>query len=241
VKDVRFDEAPMAVHSLELVDDAASQALSDLERSLGFRFHADALTTCRTVGDLFRAVARELAGTGGEACASALAFYRLRRALTPYAGGERLRPSSVLAAFVQIPPRRLFKRIEAETRLHLPPPTNSWLGHAAFAIATLAFLGMIPVHLLYPGWTLFTILLMPVSIWTFAIDPGRYAGDCRTLGDLAKKTALLNFGPLLEAGAWPRQAEQWEVLTEILSGHGTLPRAAITPDMLILPAERYVA
>jgi len=231
----------MAVPSLELDDDDASQALSDLERSLGFRFQADELTTCRTVGDIFRVVARRLDGTGGEACASAIAFYRLRRALTPHAGGEKLRPSSVLAAFVPVSPKRLFKQIETETRLHLPPPTNSWLGRVAFAVAATAFLGMIPVHMLYPGWTLFTILLIPVSIWTFSIDPGRYPGDCRTLGDLAKKTAQLNFGPLLEAGARPRQGDQWEVLTEILSGYGTLPKAAITPETLILPAKRYAA
>jgi hypothetical protein len=231
----------MAVHSLDLDDDDASQALSDLERSLGFRFQAAELTACRTVGDIFRIVARHLDGTGGEACASAIAFYRLRRALSPYAGGEKLRPSSVLATVVPIPPKRLLIRIEAETRLHLPPPTNSWLGRSAFAVAMLAFLGMIPVHMLYPGWTLLTILLIPVAIWTFANDPGRYARDCRTLGNLAKQTALLNFGPLLEAGARPRPGDQWEVLTEILSGYGTVPKAAITPDMLILPAERYAA
>lgn len=231
----------MAVHSLDLDDDDSSFALSDLERSLGFRFGPNELSTCRTVGDVHRVISNRLAGSGGEACASALAFYRLRRALAPYAGGEKLRPSSVLAEFIQVPPKRLFKKIEAETGLHLPPTASSWLGQLAFGVMVIALLGIIPVHVLHPGWTLFTILLIPASIWTLSVDKGRFAEDCRTLRDLAKTTALLNFGHFLEAGARPRPADQWEVLTEVLSSYSTVPKAAITPDMLILPAGRYAA
>jgi hypothetical protein len=231
----------MAVPSLNLDDDDATDALSDLERSLGFRFGNDELTTCRTVGDVHRVISKRLANSGGDACAGAMAFYRLRRALTPYANGEKLWPTSVLSEFIQVPPKRLFKKIEAETGLHLPQPASSWLGQLAFAVMATALLGIIPVHVLYPGWTLFTILLIPASIWTLSIDPGRFAEDCRTLRDLAKTTMALNFGHLLEAGARPRPADQWEVLTEVLSEYSALPKAEITPEMLILPAKRYAA
>jgi hypothetical protein len=231
----------MAVPSLNLDDDDATGALSDLERSLGFRFGDDELTACRTVGDIHRIIARRLANSGGDACASAMAFYRLRRALAPYTDGEKLRPSSVLAEVIQVPPKRLFKKIEAETGLHLPQATSSWLGRLAFAVAVTALLGIIPVHVLYPGWTLFTILLIPASIWTLSIDPGRFAEDCRTLRDLAKTTAALNFGHLLDAGSRPRTADQWEVLTEVFSEYSALPKAEITAEMLILPAKRYAA
>ena len=231
----------MAVPSLNLDDDDATGALSDLERSLGFRFGDDELTACRTVGDIHRVIARRLADSGGDACASAMAFYRLRRALTPYADGEKLRPSSVLAEVIRVPPKRLFKKIEAETGLHLPQATSSWLGRLAFAVMVAALLGIIPVHVLHPGWTLFTILLIPASIWTLSIDPGRFAEDCRTLRDLAKTTAALNFGHLLDAGARPRPADQWEVLTEVFSEYSALPKPEITAEMLILPAKRYAA
>jgi hypothetical protein len=231
----------MAVPSLNLDDDDATGALSDLERSLGFRFGDDELTACRTVGDIHRIIARRLVNSGGDACASAMAFYRLRRALAPYTDGEKLRPSSVLAEVIQVPPKRLFKKIEAETGLHLPQATSSWLGRLAFAVAVTALLGIIPVHVLYPGWTLFTILLIPASIWTLSIDPGRFAEDCRTLRDLAKTTAALNFGHLLDAGSRPRTADQWEVLTEVFSEYSALPKAEITAEMLILPAKRYAA
>ena len=231
----------MKANSLEIDDQDATDALAALERSLGFQFGADELETCRTVGDIYRIVARRLEGSDGEACVTAMTFYRLRRALAPYAGGEKLRPVHVLSELIGEPPRRAVKRIEAETRLQLPPLASSWLGKAAFATAAIALLGIIPVHMLYPGWTLLTIGLIPAAIWILSIDPGQFPKDCRTLGDLAKKVVALNYGHLLEAGARPRQSDQWDVLTEILSEYSVVPKAAIRADMLILPAKSSAA
>jgi len=231
----------MMANSLEIDDEDATDALATLERSLGFQFGVGELETCRTVGDIYRIVTRRLQGSDGEACVTAMAFYRLRRALAPYAGGEKLRPVHVLSELIAGPPRQAVKRIEAETGLHLPPLASSWLGKAAFATAAIALLGIIPVHMLYPGWTLLTIGLIPAAIWVLSIDPGRFSKDCRTLGDLTKKVVALNYGHLLEAGARPRQGDQWDVLTEILSDYSAVPKAAIRADMLILPAKNYVA
>lgn len=231
----------MMANSLEIGDDDVTDALAALERSLGFQFDEDELARCRTVGDIHRVISRHLAGTGGEACANALAFYRLRRALAPHAGGEKLRPSHVLAELIAGSPKQVVKQIELETGLHLPPLASSWLGKTAFSIAAIALLSIIPVHMLYPGWTLLAIALIPASIWVLSIDPGRFAKDCRTLGDLTKKVVSLNFGHLLEAGARPRPSDQWEVLTEILSKYSAVPRTDMRPEMLVLPAKRYAA
>lgn len=231
----------MMANSLDIDDEDATDALAALERSLGFQFGADELETCRTVGDIYRIVARRLEGSNGEACVTAMAFYRLRRALAPFSGGEKLRPVHVLSELIAGSPRQAVKQIEAETGLHLPPLASSWLGQAAFATAIVALLGIIPVHMFYPGWTLLTIGLMPASIWLLSIDPGRFSKDCRTLGDLTKKVVALNYGHLLEAGARPRQGDQWDVLTEVLSEYSPVPKAAIRADMLILPTKSYAA
>jgi hypothetical protein len=227
--------------SLDLEDDDASDAIQALERSLGFRFADGELTTCRTVGDLFGIVSRRLDRLGGEACAGAMAFYRLRRALAPHAGGENLRPSHVLSELITTPPKQLFRQIERETGLQMPPPASSPLGIAAFAAAAVALLGILPVHMFYPGWTLYLILLIPAAIWVFTLDPGRFGKDCRTLGDLAKRVVSHNYGHMLEAGARPTQADQWDVVTEILAGYTTVKKGSIRPDTLILPAKRYAA
>ncbi|HLZ67801.1 MAG TPA: acyl carrier protein [Aliidongia sp.] len=227
--------------SLELDDEDASDAIVRLERSLGFRFADGELDDCRTVGDLFRIVSKRLDGLGGEACATAMAFYRLRRALSPYAGGETLRPSHVLSELITIPPKQLFRQVERETGLQMPPLASGWVGVAAFATAAMALLGILPVHVFYPGWTLYLILLIPAATWLFTLDPGRFGKDCRTLGDLAKRVVSHNYGHLLEAGARPTQADRWDVLTECLSGYTTVKKQDIRPDMLILPARRYAA
>jgi hypothetical protein len=228
--------------SLDIDDEDASDAIVKLERSLGFRFADGELNDCRTVGDLFRIVSRRLAGLGGgEACACAMAFYRLRRALSPYAGGETLRPSHVLSELITVSPKQLFRQVERETGLQMPPLASGWLGIAAFATAAAALLGVLPVHVFYPGWTLYLILLIPAAIWLFTLDPGRFGKDCRTLGDLAKRVVSHNYGHLLEAGARPSQADQWDLLTEFLSGYTAVKKQNIRPDMLILPARRYAA
>jgi hypothetical protein len=227
--------------SLDLDDADASDAILGLERSLGFRFADGELEDCRTVGDLFRIVSRRLEGLGGEACAGAMAFYRLRRVLSPYAGGETLRPSHVLSELITIPPKQLYRQIERETGLQMPSLASAGLGVAAFATAMAALLAIIPVHMFYPGWTLYLILLIPAAIWVFTLDPGRFGKECRTLGDLAKRVVHHNYGHLLEAGARPSQADQWDVLTEILSGYTAVKKADIRADMLILPARRYAA
>jgi hypothetical protein len=227
--------------SLDLDDDNASQAIQALERSLGFQFEDGELDACRTVGDLFRIVSGRIDGSGGEACAAAMAFYRLRRALAPHARGENLRPSYVLSEFIATPPKQLFRQIERETRLQLPAPANSGLGIAAFSAATAALLGVIPVHVFYPGWTLYLILAIPAAIWAFTLDHGRFGKDIRTMGDLAKKVAMLNYGHLIEGGARPSQADQWDVVTEILAGYSAVKRSQIRSDTLILPAQRYAA
>jgi hypothetical protein len=227
--------------SLDLDDDDASAAIMALEHSLGFQFEDGELAACRTVGDIFRIVSSRIESVGGDACASALAFYRLRRALVPHARGENLRPSYVLPEFISTPPKQLFRQIEIETGLQLPPPAISWLGRAAFATAAMALLGILPAHMLYPGWTLYLILLIPAAIWLFAIDPGRFGKDCRTLGDLAKKVASHNYGHLLEPGARPSRSDQWDLVAEILSANSPVERADIGPDTLILPARRYAA
>ena len=229
------------VQSLELDDDDAGEALQALERSLGFQFDAADLAECRTVGDLHRLVAPHMAAASGEGCAGAMAYYRLRRALMPHAGGTRLRPSYVLSEFIATPPRQLFRRIERETRLQLPPLASGWLGLVSFAIGVVALLAVLPVHIFYPGRTLYLLLLVPAAIWLFTLDPGRFGKDCRTLGDLARKVAILNYAHLIEGGARPTPADQWEVVTEVLAGYSAVPKRQIRADMLILPAARYAA
>jgi hypothetical protein len=48
-------------------------------------------------------------------------------------------------------------------------------------------------------------------------DPGVIPNDCRTLGSLSRRTALLNYTSLAKSGAARNKQVIWSVLTELLS------------------------
>ena len=66
------------------------------------------------------------------------------------------------------------------------------------------------------------------------LDPGRLPADCRTLGGLARKIAVLNFGRPHAQGAKARDRDLWAALVEILSEYTLLPKAEIHSGTLIL-------
>lgn len=78
------------------------------------------------------------------------------------------------------------------------------------------------------------VLAGVVGFGLTCMDRGRLPADCRTLGDLARKVAGLNFGDLYAQGAKARDKDLWNALLEVLSEYAFLPRAEIHPGTFIL-------
>src|SRR4051812_19332950 len=95
------------------------ELIQDVEEAFGLRFSDNELAGCSTVGDLFEVVEARLPQSSGGSCATAMCFYRLRRALQPLVGGE-LRPNTNLAALSGVSVRALHRIIEQECGLRPP-------------------------------------------------------------------------------------------------------------------------
>jgi hypothetical protein len=135
-------------NTLGLDDDGDDvDIVRDLEASFGIRISDDEAANCHTVGDVFELLRRLLAISGGDnsGCASAMAFYRLRRAIGQTVGASKAAPATLLADIAPNSPRRLFREIRSKTNLRLPALDFSWLGCIG-VVLTLACL-LVPVAL----------------------------------------------------------------------------------------------
>src|SRR5690606_30928962 len=108
------------------LDDVAM--LEDVEAAFGFRASDDELARCRTVGDLFEVINSRLPSEGfAGSCATAMCFYRLRRAIQPRIS-IGLRPTTPIEELRSLSVRDLHRIIEKECGLRPPPPTLSVWG-----------------------------------------------------------------------------------------------------------------
>ena len=203
-----------------------------------------------TVGEMFDLLREKIAGNAMDRkCASAMAFYRLRRALAARCADSRLTPASDLSWLRNTYTKEFVRTLEQETGLRLPKPANSWIGRVGATVAllatvgALAAVGMALATLFFNRWNgdaiagsavflLFGGLIVGGLLAYF--DPGRLPKQCVTLGDLAKKTANLSYGLLVNQGADASESQIWKVLTEVLSDFTRVPSTAIHRDTYFL-------
>jgi hypothetical protein len=110
-------------NTLGLDDDLApNELVAELEASFGFRFTNSELGSLRTVGDIFAVIRGRYAQTsdGANRCATAMAFYRIRRACAGFNARAKLTPDTRLDAFNTLTVKAFCKQIKARTGLRLP-------------------------------------------------------------------------------------------------------------------------
>ena len=224
-------------NTLGLDDDLDPIELQEaLEVAFGIRFGATEAAACFTVGDILHVLHTRLAPPqeGATGCATAMAFYHLRRALGHSGTGGPPRPASDLALLSPTSPRRLLADLSRHSGLRLPRWQSSLVGQIGgwMIVAGLAWLLLTAV--IAPSLWFTAVATMAAGSGLACIDPGRLPADCRTLGELARKAAGLNFGGLAAEGAKIRDKDLWNALVEVLSEHSLLPKAEIHPGTLIL-------
>lgn len=210
-------------NSLGLDDDLDGVDLvRDIEAAFGCRFSDAELEQCRTVGDLFDAVAAHLPDDACEGrCATAMTFYRLRRAFQPQIS-TKLRPCTPIAVLSTIPTKEIHRIIEKDC--HFRAPISGIVD--LLGLAALILLFPVPIIVVASGdlWWL-AIASAALGYAVLVMAPTRLRTDIATFGDLVRIVSSRNIGLLASEGARLRAQEAWEALKEILADHSSLPIA----------------
>jgi len=231
-------------NTLELDDNDDRVELTEaLGAAFAMRFGVAEAAACRTVGDVFQVVRSRFPSSreGVEGCATAMAFYRVRQALSDPGARSLLTPSASIDGLAGRRGRRFLRKLGRRSGFQTPRwkatlvgQTGGWMMFAG--LIWLLLTAIVARHLWYTGVTVGVLGLVLVLL-----DPGRLPADCRTLGGLARKIAVLNFGRLHVQGAKARDRDLWAALVEILSEYTLLPKAEIHPGTLILRGQPHSA
>jgi len=229
--------------SLGIDDEDSVDVVRDLESSFDIQISDSEAAACRTLGDIYDLLVMKFSESdvGGQSCASAMAFYRLRSALTAHSSEAKLRPSTPLATISTVSVRRLFKQIHMQTGLKLPSKAYSWMGWIGASSALLGIVGVIPISILFGWWAIVPVVCIASAFVLLPLDPGRFPKQCETLGELSTKVSRLNFGQLAKAGARVTERELWNSLTEVVSRYSSVAASEMHADALLLRKQRGVA
>lgn len=218
-----IDEAPV----LPLAGDGDDvDLLEEIESAFGIHFSDAEAVDCLTVGDMYQLILRKLPDREKrtDACRTARAFYRLRRAIIAMHPQENVRPGTRLDELAPWYARgRLLRELSRATGLRMP----FWTLNPVGIIFAIALIGGGAAAYRWTGAAVGVIGACGI-IWLcvhFASAPKRI----RTVGDLAKAVAGINIATLQLPGERLHDREVWSVLEEnirnLLSYDGPITRA----------------
>jgi hypothetical protein len=217
------------------------EAVIRLEKVFALKISDDEAASCRSVGDIYDLLQSRFSEQLGEpgSCMTSMAFYRLRRALRTMHPGVEFRPDTPLATYAGWNTRALLGRLRRYSGLQLPEPRGRWFRGVGYLLRLSALVGALIVAGLKgpPIVYLAALALCGVGVVAIRLDPGALSGDCATLGGLATKVSVLNYGTLAQSGGAVRPKDLWDAMAEVLAGLGGLPKTDIRRDTLILQQE----
>lgn len=184
----------------------------------------------RTVGDIHATLRHKLAKRpDGNACATSMTFYRLRRALGARASG--LKPSTPLAPLVGPNPKKWRAEVQQAVNLNLPVFPLTSVGTIGCLVGFVAFFSLL-VSGLFESSVIATGSLATLVMCgaLCCLDRLSLPNDLVTLGDLARAIAARNVGALARQGARVRDADIWQAVCAILAEETGTPRDQIGPD-----------
>lgn len=198
--------------------------IRSVETSFGIEFQESDLQTCLTVGDLYTLLLKLVPNAErGDRCATAVAFYRLRRAIEQHGGSTvKITPSTTLVElFGTKPPRKLWCDLERDTALTMPRLAAGW----STLVLVVAMVGspIAALMLSLGGWQYLLAVVAPAALF-FVLRrlSGLLVGlpaDLQTVGDLARRVSGLNAARLAAADgvqAPMRQRDVWYALEQII-------------------------
>lgn len=213
--------------------------IREVERVFAITFTEDELMISRTMGDIETAVARHLAAKSlaRNRCASALAFYALRRAL--HVRGARLQPSTPLASVAMVP-RQVGALIAEKTGMAMRFPLGM-IGRWGLLFSLIGFLAAgMGLASRFPPLLLSGVATFLGGIALSRLDRGDF-GHVQDVGTLAREFADQNFGHFIARGARFREEDVWRRLQDIaVSEVGGNAEDVARQTLLIQPRKTWL-
>ncbi len=224
--------------SLGLVGDLDDvDLIEDVEAAFGVRLGDDEIERCSTVGHLFELIEARLPDMpSGKSCATAMCFYRLRRALQPHSA-IALKPKTSIAALETVPVRKLHEIIETECGLRPPEQIITLWGCLALLLVLALPFGLFAIGM--PWWV--ALPSAAIGIGLYRLAPIQLPGEVEKFGDLVRIVASRSIGALAGQGARLGPKEAWQAFTDVLSDHTQLSKDEIGPETLLLAPKKVVA
>jgi len=189
------------------------------------------LSNCYTVGELFDLILALLPdrSTAADRCATAMCFYRLRRAVLRLAPGIQLRPSMSIDVLRGLSVRSLYKSMHINEGLRPPIPYISRWGALSLLMAVTG-----PVGLLLAGspWWLAVAPLVLCAV-LYRLSPVRLPPNAKTFRAFVELVAARNIAELSAQGARLRPPEAWKALQVLCRDHAEPSDGEINQDTLI--------
>jgi hypothetical protein len=229
-------------NNLGIDDDDAELLTERLEMSFGICFTDRETSTILTVGDIWEVLTGRFSGKGSDThkCASAMAFYRLRRAAVGMQP-DKIKPETSLVGFGGMTPKRFLQELENRSGLTIPSAELSRTGCAGVLLEVVGFGGLVFGLVIPFVWGVVFGAAALGGLLLVKFDPRELSADLQNFGDLVRKVTALNYGDLVRRGAAPRHLELWNALIEVLSEYSRFPRSEIGLDTVLLESQRKSA
>lgn len=206
------------------------ELIQDIEAAFNIRLADDEISRCSTVGQLFELIEAHLPKMpSGQSCATAMCFYRLRRALQPHSA-IALKPKTSISALSAVPVRKLHQIIETECGLRPPPQYITFWGCLALLLVVTLPFGLFAVGM--PWWVALPSAAFGIGLYRRA--PIQLPDEVETFGDLVKIVSSRSIGALAGQGARLGPKEAWQAFTDVLSDHTQLSKGEIGQETLLL-------
>jgi len=228
-------------NTLGLDDDLDGvEVVIEIEKAFGVKIENREAEAILNVGQMYDLLLRKIPPNVADGkCASAMAFYRLRRAIADVGNEKKFLPNTDLSFLEKGRTKTSYKRLEKLTSLRLPalevsPTAGVGCLLSVCAFVVIAVLGL--THVInWPGWTM--LMALGAGIAVLYVDPGRIPTECRTLSGLAEKAAALNYGKFIKLGASHREQDIWTNLARVLAERTNLPEGEITRETFFLQSQ----
>ncbi len=206
--------------------------VEDIESAFGIMFSNEEAESCLTVGDAFDLIKGWFQTSDGSRCVTAMAFYRVRRALGE--SGRNLRPESSLPTGQSA--KSLLNELAARSGLRFPRRNLTWVGGCGLLLILAGFFATVVLLDARPDYWWVGAVAFCLGVFAVTVDPCVLPDGCETVGGLSRKVAALNFGKLVGDGARPTDRDVWAALVSVLADYTTAPASEIKPDMHFIRA-----
>jgi hypothetical protein len=206
-----------------------------IEQAFGIAFTAEDYALMRTVGDIESAVWRHLQTRAlkQNRCATASAFYELRRSLSNSDRCSKIAPTTPLAA-LGLSPRKISALVRSRSRMALRFPVTRLTTLGCLMVVTGLLLGTSLAVITNSGATFMAAVAFVASgLLAMQFDPRQF-GPLQTVGDAARELVNWNFDAFLSRGARLNRAHVWHAIRVVAADFAGGRIDGIAPDTLII-------